>query len=173
VRNDTIHYIYPNSICAKVIEEIYNTIARPHCRSNSCFDFRPDTAIFYYIKPYEGILIGRKHGKVINFYDEREWRYVPFADNTLHNKEIPEDIDSMLAFDDWNDTNKREIENQKIQTYYKLDFSPNDITHLIVKEEAETLELAQKINSCAKYTYSEKDLLKTKIISMRKIRENF
>lgn len=79
-----------------------------------------------FLKPYEGEFTRRGKKMKVRFYNEREWRYVPpFEDGLpLLNKSF---------------FSKRDLkggEDRKLRKY-KLDYGPDDIRYIIVKEENE------------------------------------
>jgi hypothetical protein len=94
------------------------------------------TYLTYFVKQFENKLETPVHynGKLVGvyekrrFYDEKEWRFIPFeAEN---NNEL------FLEFDDYLDTEKLKAANQKLEKY-KLTFEIDDIEYLIVNSVAE------------------------------------
>ncbi len=130
----------------------------------SCYE------LFSYCKAYQGSMW--RNGKLkknIRFYDEREWRYVPnyrwFIDS------YPQ------AFLDKNEYRDRNIKNRynEIISEFKIEFTPNDIKYIIISKESERNEMINSINEIKRnfYTLMEIDELKSKIISVEQIREDF
>src|SRR5262249_14417290 len=146
-----------------------------------CVKFNSATAIFFYAKPYRGKMFrnGVEKGE-ITFYNEREWRYVPFADDTIHGvDEIPAGIRPMLAESEYKNTGALSAATMTLHEHYKLTFGAEDVRYLIVREENEldeivnfiTYELRKRghndeLQNCSE---DEKKRLLTRLISMRQI----
>lgn len=120
-----------------------------------------------FIKPYEGIGYsnGREIGE-INFYDEREWRFVP-------TKELLKELQIKDSFQEdvyHNDVKRRRI-NMKLAKHKKLTFSPSDIRFIIVREVKEVPEIIKFLNNLFenKISTDERYLLSSKIISLEQV----
>ena len=131
-----------------------------------------------YIKNYKGKLWkddryvgmwrdGKFTAKNINFYDEREWRYIPKID-------VDQDgIDKFMKMPDFKNKDYRDAQNKKLKSK-RLSFQPNDIKYIIVKKESEILNMVSKLWKLKeKYNPDVKNILQTRIISMEHIREDF
>jgi hypothetical protein len=90
--------------------------------------------LYRYTKNYEGPL--RRKGKLVDtkyrFADEREWRYVPSISNP--------DILPFLPIDKIDTPSKKKRWNQRI-SQHRLQFQPDDIRYLIVKDDADINDL--------------------------------
>lgn len=124
-----------------------------------------------YLKPYEGkIYRNEKYSDEIqNFYEEREWRYVP-----------PKELLKKVAVKDsyksefFKNPIKRRLINIKLATHLKLDFKPDDIRFIIVKHDSEIPKILDEIHEIYrnKATYDELRLLGTRLISLDQILQN-
>lgn len=123
--------------------------------------------VLKYFKSYEGDF--KRNGKLIKnvrFYNEREWRYVPAID-------FDENIESAFTKEEYKDEIKLAQENSKL-IKYSLEFRPEDIKYLFVKDESEihsTIKAIREINS--KYNSNEIDILISKILTTKQIQEDF
>lgn len=124
-----------------------------------------------YIKPYQGK--GYSNGNEFNnirFYDEREWRYVP-------PKELLKKIEVKDSYkrEFYKSESKRRLINIKLATHKKLEFKPNDIKFIIVKNDNEIPHLIDEIREIYRTTatYDEIMLLTSRLISMEQILEDF
>ena len=186
-----VHYIYEGSICARVISEIYDGLPKEAFDVDcTCMKFDTRTAIFFYGKPYRGHL-RRKYtatGEIVDkgdvtFYDEREWRYVPFADQTLKGmEEIPAGVRTMLSEKEYEDAETLGTSITSLHNYYRLTFGAEDVKYLIVDTEEEIPELVDFINAlegdCENRelrtcTTNEMKRLTTRLISMAQIERDF
>ncbi len=112
-------------------------------------------------KPYYG------ESKETRFYDEREWRWIP---------DISPDSDVLMHLEKqyYLKEEYRRKHNKKIGECYKLEFTPEDISFLIVEEEKEVYDLIEKIESLnANYNDQEIKRLLTKIITTEQILKDF
>lgn len=91
-------------------------------------------------KPYEGQRFDRISNKwseeIYRFYDEREWRYLPLADQ----------LDWSYCLEDYDGNHETffeeiKIGQQKLQANYKLDFIVDDIEFIYLKTKAERKKL--------------------------------
>ncbi len=102
------------------------------------------TYLTYFLKQFEN-----KNQKMIDyegkirvfekrkFYDEREWRYIPFeADNKN---------ELLISIQDYDNPNKLEQANKSLEKY-KLTFELDDIKYLIVNNKKEKQELNNLVN---------------------------
>ena len=181
-----VHYIYEGSICARVISEIHQFLPKnAFVEECGCMKFNPATAIFFYAKPYRGTMLRKGVDKgEVTFYNEREWRYVPFADHTIKGMdEIPDGIRPMLAEREYNDSGALDAATIRLHEHYKLTFGAEDVKYLIVKEEVDFEEIDNFIefglkqrcenNELRNCPEDEKRRLATRLISMRQIKEDF
>ena len=124
-----------------------------------------------YLKPYEGkIYRNEKYSDEIqNFYEEREWRYVPQKE--LLKKVAVKDSYKSEFF---KNPIKRRLINIKLATHLKLDFKPDDIRFIIVKHDSEIPKILDEIHEIYrnKATYDELRLLGTRLISLDQILQN-
>lgn len=72
------------------------------------------------------------------FYDEREWRYIPFVAK-LQNE-------LFLNIRDFDDSEKLRIANKRLEKY-KLDFALDDIKYLVVEKDIERDELLELLGT--------------------------
>jgi hypothetical protein len=184
-----VHYIYEGSICARVISEVYHSLPPgAFYRDCSCMKFNTNTAIFFYGKPYHGSLRRKDNtGKIVDkgkvtFYDEREWRYVPFADQTLNLEAVPDGVRAMLSEGELKDPDVFTKASESLHTHYRLTFGADDAKYVIVDNEDETADLVDFINGfqgnhenteLVGCTENQKKRLTTRLLSMRQIEEDF
>ena len=107
------------------------------------------------IKPYKGQL--RKNGKLIHFYDEREWRYLTTNPYNTSNK-------------NGRNSNKKKQCNKELE---RLDFQGSDIKYIIVSKQEELSDIRGRICDLEKYSEVEKRSLGCKVISAQAIKEDF
>lgn len=131
--------------------------------------------IMCFSKPYKGQMIrynretgGYQYHK-INFYNEREWRYIPKIEDSS--------IKLSLSKEEYKDFAFRSEENKKLSEY-TLSFNIQDISYIIVKEELDIpwliSELRKIIRKKHNKQYSEGDfhLLCSKIFAIEKLNED-
>lgn len=117
-----------------------------------------------YIKEYEGFSKKRNGKKV--FYNEKEWRYVPYSFENLEYLIRPK---SAL------DTHEKIMEaNSKIKNS-KLNFTPTDINYIIVKNDTEILEMIKELEKIkgSKYSADTIKKLTSRIITYEQIKNDF
>jgi hypothetical protein len=182
-----VHYIYKDSICARVIKNIYDSLPKEAFYADcTCMKFDTRTAIFFYGKPYWGHLRRRDiaTGEILDkgevtFYDEREWRYVPFADQSIKGMaEIPSGVRTMLSQKEYEKAEILDRASTSLHSYYRLTFGAEDAKYLIVNTEEEIPDLVDFIdgaqgdwenNELGDCTRDEKKRLTTRLISMAQI----
>ena len=123
-----------------------------------------------FFKSYEGKMWRINKYVDKRFYDEREWRFVPFAaDGGLNQKH-----DYRLSKEEFLNEIKRAQANNFAGERYNLKFDYQHIKYLIVKQEKEMSALSDALDAMSNL-YDEKQIkvLKTKIISSEQIREDF
>jgi hypothetical protein len=186
-----IHYIYENSICANILSDIYDSLPKADFYTDcTCMKFDTRTAIFFYGKPYTGELLKRDRdtGKILDkgtvtFYDEREWRYVPFADQSIKEmREIPSGVRTMLSQREYETGEVFARASTILQEHYTLKFGAEHIKYLIVNKQEEIPELIdcidglwpqapnEELGSC---TSKEKKQLMARVMSMDWIEQDF
>ncbi len=122
--------------------------------------------ILRHIKLYEGDvnIDGRRIHK--KFYDEREWRWVPFPTG---NYEI-----QTLTEAEFNDPVIRKKADTDLEHTAKLDFGPGDIKYIVVKSEGEVSEVIKRIDAIRdKYSENDARMLYTRILSSEQIKTDF
>lgn len=115
-----------------------------------------------YIKPYEGYvdIEGKAHYK--QFYDEKEWRWVPQPSPHL------------LTREDFFNPERKKTAQQELADKGRLSFGPNDVKYIIVATEAEKLPMIKRLETI--YTKTGSDtmkLLASKLISVEQICSDF
>lgn len=114
------------------------------------------------MKQYEGF--DERHNKIVRYYDEREWRYIP--PNTYP------DEPSFLLDRLYDDEKLRASFNQS-KTRYGVEFHPDVINYLIVAKESEILPLKRKLVTIkGGFSHDAVELLTTRIISMERIQQD-
>jgi hypothetical protein len=120
---------------------------------------------FAFIKPYSGI--SNKTNQKKEFYREREWRWIP----EISIADEKEGIALRLLKDD---EGKKENKNQLLKSKYKLKFTINDITYIVVPDNEIKKGIVSKIYHIKeKYELSDSLYLISKVISLQEIKENF
>jgi Putative abortive phage resistance protein AbiGi, antitoxin len=115
---------------------------------------------------YLKLYAGKENKQDIRFYDEKEWRYLPMAENGdkfFLDREI---FDNQL---------KREEENRKIFTR-KIDFKADDIKFLVVPNEKEAEKLISQLYQLGnekRFTSGAITHLTRRIITVEEIENDF
>ena len=124
-----------------------------------------------YIKPYEGKFFRHLDylEKLVRFYEEREWRYIPDR-NIINSAKLK---DSYKA-EYYKDPIKRRAINMKLAKHSKLEFKPNDIRFIIVEKDNEIPGMLTELEKIFESTATSKDLkiLGTRLISLQQIIED-
>lgn len=118
--------------------------------------------VLRYIKNYEADLT-RKSITIPNyrFSDEREWRYVPPYD---------EACEMLLGSDYYEDADNKSEADLKLETF-RLEFEPNDIKYIIIKDDSEIAEFIDHLRRAKGKNYSLHDIerLTTRILTTEQI----
>jgi hypothetical protein len=123
-----------------------------------------------FFKPYEGEMWRINKYVTKRFYDEREWRYIPF----LHPKETIEfKEDYRLTKTEFLNEVKRAKANKYVKDNHSLEFNFEHIKYIIIKNDNEAKAMTEAINSSDKFNEEQKIILFTKIISTEQIKEDF
>lgn len=125
-----------------------------------------------YIKAYEGDFErGDKIYAKYRFYDEKEWRYVPEVKDITENSEES----FYLSEENYKAKITRSTFNALLQKSHKLIFDSKDIEYLILNDKREALSMIKSLIKIKGKVYSDEDLdyLKTKIITVDQIKNDF
>ncbi|MEI6758030.1 MAG: abortive infection system antitoxin AbiGi family protein [Chlorobium sp.] len=116
--------------------------------------------LFHYYKPHTGYDFKNKEEKC--FYDEREWRFVPRIDNNL---------DLIIHCDEQKTEFIEQLRNSTEKL--KLEFQPNDISFIIIKDESERLKFIRKIKEIkGRYSHDDVEILTSKILTVERINKD-
>jgi len=158
-----VAYLHQESIPSKLIEEVFveATDIFKGALNTRNVEFLDKLKHFYlFMKPYESnYQKGKRKAKLVQHYNEREWRYIP------DNKELPiikANDDEALQFAKFILSKKTEV----------LRFDLKDIKYIIIddtKSIDETVDVIKQLSD----SESDKNELTTKIITVREIVENF
>jgi len=101
-----------------------------------------------YYKTSEGQMYkdGKFQDTIYNFYNEREWRYVPFGLIEKAAEKEP-NIRAFLEKEIFDNEEQREKNNGILAAYCSINFEPNDIKYLIVKAQTDLSNLADFIET--------------------------
>ena len=151
-----VMYVIPNSHFVKIINGI----------RKAAKGVADNTKFFAFLKRYRGVnyrylddaWITRKN---YLYYNEREWRYVP---SELNAKEMIIRVDKKEEFN-------ADALNQNTKAYL-CSFKAEDIRYMIVKNEEERISLVQEIEKLTNWSESDKNRLKSKILTHALIKED-
>jgi hypothetical protein len=161
IRNNIspVVYVHNKSVASKTIINTINQINKSSIANDKNLVSQLGE-IVKFLKPYNGYYQkGTKRKNLINYYDEREWRYIPKESKFVA---FPQQLVS---------SNEIELLNQELQQK-PLRFKPNDIKYIIFDGYKKKQSLAKAIENL-KIQPSEKVDLTTKIISLKEIKEDF
>jgi len=119
-----------------------------------------------YTKPVEGKTLRKGNYEKKNFYDEREWRYIP---------ELIDDREGLLYKDEYHDDFIRGGADSDMSWRNRLKFKADDIKYIIVKHENEIIPMAGRIRriKSEKYDADQIELLISRIITSKQIVTDF
>ena len=161
-----ILYTTTNSQLSKSLKHQRNEIINLLLEKNIPDIYDRNLYTSFFIKEYEGYYNKSKiHDKLIRFYDEREWRYVPSKMEFENESFIP-----MISQDIFENEIKLEKHNNKLSTC-NLVFDVSDIKYIIVPTEniLESFLLKLEQNRIVEKAIK----LATKIISFERIYSDF
>ncbi len=125
-------------------------------------------SILRHVKLYDGYVKDGRRDMYKRFYDEREWRWVPFLTDNKNT-----DILS-LTEEEFNDLPVRLKADSEVAGMAKLSFAPNDIKYIVVSAENEIMTIMKLIERIYEsYDIELIKLLYTKIVSAEQIKEDF
>ena len=129
-------------------------------------------SIIAYVKPISGRMPrGNTYFNNVNFYNEREWRYVPLDLNEKGVRKdnrvflLPADLENL----DENIQQLHEISQRNMQ----LAFEADDIKYIIIKDENERSFFCNLILMSSHFSEDEKKVLVSKILTIKQIEEDF
>lgn len=159
-------YVYPES----TVTQTFGYLLGHSTRAEGDLKLSLDKFLYEFtcfIKPYEGHFM-RAGSKLtdIRFYNEREWRYVPALPDDFYPDGMPSDVFADEAL--------RVAANGRLTELSVINFEPNDIKYLIVRDDSEIVPLIRQIESIkGKYSYDDVRLLASRVISAEQIRHDF
>jgi len=166
-----ITYIHKNSLQIKYLRNIANAIwdaSKERKLSKGDIRFQLfELAGFF--KPYEGDMWRINKYVMKRFYDEREWRFIPFIPET----DVDGKEDYRLNKLEFLNEIKRAKANKYVAQHHLLKFEFKDIKYIIIRSDSEVKAMTETINSLSQFSGNEKSILVTKIISTQQIKEDF
>lgn len=152
-------YTRTDSELAKKVKSILYEIYNDKSEIKSTWE---DIFILSHIKKHRGKFLGKSeskfNGKIVVFYNEREWRYVPsnlHLENIIITKEDNQTIKPPIS---WKDA---------------VPFTPADIKHIIIDREAERKEIIDCISHIRNIEESNKKLLISRITSIELMQKDY
>ncbi|NAY92963.1 hypothetical protein GTQ34_13650 [Muricauda sp. JGD-17] len=172
IRNklNPIIYINPNSnvseSISKLAESVYQALDK-YCGEVTKGISDEFMNLSNFLKPYKGnFKRGDKIYKNVRFYNEREWRYVPKI-------EFDSDVGNYLDKSHYSKPEVLQEENAKLLDY-RLGFKPKDIKYIFVKDDNEIHQMMTELrNIKQRFSPKEIDILTSKIITTKQIKEDF
>lgn len=170
-----IMYVCPESEVAKYFKTLINKFLKD-INSTKIGDNQPifesTLELLGFIKPYKGKMYRRGKYKRQNFYNEREWRYVP---SLIKLKNANKNITDRLPKDIFLQYPRRIRENMLIGNAFKMSFTARDIKYIIVKKEKEILKMVKAVEKIKgnRYDPDTVKVLSSRIISAEQIKEDF
>lgn len=140
-----VTYVYPHSATGDLLRFIsFKTLLLYEERHEQFFGLMMILKNYY--KAIEGHMYkeGKFGSEIFNFYDEREWRYIPFNKIEELAKDNPT-IKSFLEKEVFDDLTLREQHNTLISNPCALKFNPTDIKYLFVKADSDLEILTEYI----------------------------
>ena len=166
-------YIHENSTQLNYLKQLGKLIGKAFINVNMeklPMEENPYVTLFElagFYKPYSGRMYKIDKYVEKRFYDEREWRYVPFLNSKFEG-------DYRLLKNEFLNNIKRASANDSIAKDFSLNFNCEDIKYIIVNKESEMIALFDALELMSdNYTKSERKILKTKIISTEQILQDF
>lgn len=184
---------YPSIVLKEIFEEIKTMVfANPgnkfHINTDETFFIKKSLEMAAFYKPRRGKAWGKDQNsflkysknsqkyKQFDFYDEREWRFVPKIVQEINQRLIEADYWKKSLFYKGNEFKEKYYNsfNKKYEDK-KLYFDPIDVKYIIVNKKNYIQYLVDFIWKLDKKVYSEheKSLLSSKIISLSQIKEDF
>ncbi|WNR46864.1 abortive infection system antitoxin AbiGi family protein [Paenibacillus roseipurpureus] len=174
-----VHYYNPNSHAIKHLSDALLNIRQGIKNGTSNLDaYISNYYNLWFLKPYTGEQYNRSEDKILQkeFYDEREWRYIPSLDELKRLDEgLPMSIsgDELVRFENKYDSYNSDL-NTKLGESISLDFTPQDISYIIVGHEEERLEMIGAIKQAkSHFDRDTRELVFSKIISLEQIFKDF
>jgi len=119
-----------------------------------------------FTKPYEGTTCVDGNAVPTVFYNEREWRWVP--------QQLPDRIRNGIDASEFVNGKPDPDLTQQLHQACALSFEPNDIRFIVVASEDEIVQTVQHILEIkTRFSYEEKTLLSTRLISADRIHADF
>lgn len=119
-----------------------------------------------YTKNYQGKLVRQNGATVQNyrFSDEREWRYVLPSQNGV----------TPIMSEEYFGSDRGRAKSRELIERVRLEFEPNDIRYVIIKDESEIHEFVDHLRTAKGKKYSVKDIdrLTTRILTTEQIRQD-
>ncbi len=152
-----VTYLHQGSLMYNKINYYVSIFNSPSTNSKK-MDFKE--LMLYYIKKVRGY--NKNSESKRKFYNEREWRYIPSITKKIH-------LEIMTGNYDEN-----QIKNEKSQQTVtcKLKLTPTDIEYIIVKEKSEIRNVMNVIKKTYP-SYKNIEMLYSKIVTLRQIKEDF
>lgn len=126
-------------------------------------------SIIAYIKPISGRMPrGNTYLNNVNFYNEREWRYVPLEFTNPEGKNQENHIfllTSELA-------DEKESIHKIVQKNMQIDFQAKDVKYIFVKDENDRACIYDLIAQSKHYTEDEKKSLISKMLTIKQIEKD-
>lgn len=167
-----ITYFHKNSTQLKYLKQL-GTLIMDSLEKDDVHKMPMDKNPFFaleelssFFKPYEGEMWRMGEYQKKRFYDEKEWRYVPFLNIN--------EIEYRLNKEEFLNEISKASANELIAKDFGLKFQFSDVKYIIVKKESEMVALSDSLDKMSNL-FSEKEIkiLKTKIISTEQIKEDF
>jgi hypothetical protein len=166
-------YMHPGSDAAGYIGRLLRYTDNPVCEDS--LPVKADAVVFRkclrsvirQIKLYEGFV--EKDGRQVSkrFYDEREWRWVPYVTED-------ENTDLLSLSRNTYDSLRARQAYEKASDAAGLTFEPEDIDYIIVSQESEILKVIGSVEKFGqRYDENTVKILSTRIISAERIRSDF
>lgn len=166
-------YIHDNSTQIKYLKQLGKLIgdySKSEMFAKLPMEKNPVVALFElsgFYKPYNGEMWRINKYVDKRFYDEREWRYVPFINSK-------KGTHYRLSKEEFLNEIKRASANEIIAKDYSLEFKCEDIKYIIVNKESEMIALFDAFDAMSdRFSENERKILKTKIISTEQILQDF